>query len=51
MSKILNKKESEELIQRWLDEDKTLDINERVFVIEKFLRNLITEPEIQSDSK
>jgi hypothetical protein len=43
--KEITKEEGQILIEKWLSEDRDLKINERIYVIEKILRNLITEPD------
>ena len=47
--KEVTKRESEELIDRWLKHDETLILGERVHVLEIFVRKLITEPKEEAE--
>ena len=41
MGRELDKKEIEILMARWMANDKTLRLNERVFILEKLMRRLV----------
>lgn len=43
MGRELDKKEIEILMARWMADDKTLKLNERVFILERLMRKLLKE--------
>ena len=43
MARELDKKETKILMNRWLADDKTLRLNERVYILEKLMRRLLKE--------
>jgi hypothetical protein len=48
MTKVLEKKDVDKLITRWKAGGKGLEINERVFVLEKLMRKFLKEQESNS---
>jgi len=50
MAKVLEKEDVAKLVARWKAGGKGLEINERVFVLEKLMRQLLKEQESNSQS-
>ena len=48
MTKVLEKEDVAKLVARWRAGDKGLEINERVFVLEKMVRMLLRERQSNS---
>jgi len=43
MAREIDKKEIKILMDRWMADDKTLVLNERVFILEKLMRRLLKD--------
>jgi len=49
MAEEIDKKEVKALMDRWMARDKTLHINERVFILERLVRQLLKKGKARSD--